>query len=129
VGIANRLGLGPVGSDLSPRAIARAGIVAMSEAVDRLGIDAEHVIFGHTHRRGPMSEEPGWSAGPTRLWNTGSWVHSPALLGATAGVSPYWPGTIAFVEDSGAPELRHTLDELTREQLAGEGGRSIPDDG
>ena len=120
VGIANRLGLGPVGADLSPRAIARAGIVAMSETVERLGIEAEHVIFGHTHRRGPMADEPGWSAGSTRLWNTGSWVHTPSLLGASSRVSPYWPGTIAFVEESGPPELRNALDELTREDLAAE---------
>jgi predicted phosphodiesterase len=118
VGIANRLGLGPVGADLSPRAIARAGIAAMSEAVERLGVEADHVIFGHTHRRGPIDDEPGWTAGHSRLWNTGSWVHTPSLLGETAAVSPYWPGTIAFVGDKGPPRLRHSLDELSREDLA-----------
>jgi hypothetical protein len=119
VGVANRLGLGPVASDLSPKAIARAGLTAMGEVVDRLAIDAEHVIFGHTHRRGPIGDEPGWEVEGTRLWNTGSWVHSPSLLGATAQVSPYWPGTIAVVEDSGPPELRHVLDDLSRADLAG----------
>src|SRR5215208_1762165 len=60
VGVANRLGLGPVRSDLSPGAITRAGLVAIGEVVRRLGIDADHVIFGHTHRRGPMRSEVGW---------------------------------------------------------------------
>jgi hypothetical protein len=50
--------------------------------------------------------------------NTGSWVHSPTLLGPTAERSPYWPGTIAVLEDGGEPELRHLLDDLTREDLA-----------
>jgi hypothetical protein len=71
------------------------------------------VVFGHTHRRGTPSEQ-----GPTRLWNTGSWVHSPALLGASAAESPYWPGTICFLGQEGEPELHHTLDQLSRADLA-----------
>ncbi len=113
VGVANRFGLGPVRSDLSVGAVSRAGFEAMSEVVERLAIRAEHVIFGHTHRRGTTAE-----LGPARLWNTGSWVHSPALLGASAAESPYWPGTICFLGDDGAPELRHLLDDLGRADLA-----------
>jgi predicted phosphodiesterase len=119
IGVANRLGLGPVGSDLSPGAIARAGIAAMSQVVERLAISADHVIFGHTHRRGPLPADPGWSAGSTSLWNTGSWVHTPTLLGRTAAESPYWPGTLAIVDGDGPPELVHSLDGLSREDLAG----------
>jgi hypothetical protein len=118
VGVANRLGLGPVRSDLSAGAIGRAGIDAMGELVEELGIDADHVIHGHTHRRGgPEQRRDG---GP-KLWNTGSWVHSPGLLGASAAVSPYWPGTICIVGDEGEPELRHLLDELEPAELAGDG--------
>ena len=58
VGVANRLGLGPVRSDLSPGAITRAGLAAIGEVTRRLGIDADHLIFGHTHRRGPMRARP-----------------------------------------------------------------------
>jgi predicted phosphodiesterase len=119
VGIANRLGLGPVASDLSPKAIAKAGIAAMGEVVERLEVRADHVIFGHTHRRGPLGAEPGWTAGRARLWNTGSWVHTPSLLGETAAVSPYWPGTVAIVEDEGPPQMRNLLEGLSREELAG----------
>ena len=119
VGIANRLGLGPVQSDISPGAITRAGIAAMGEVVERLAVDAKTVIFGHTHRRGPLPEEDAWSlAGGARLVNTGSWVHSPSLLGETAATSPYWPGTIAVLSDGSELELRHLLDGLSREELA-----------
>lgn len=112
VGVANRLGLGPVRSDLSSGAIARAGFDAMAEVAERLAIDARHVVFGHTHRRGSPK-----SGGQPALWNTGSWVHSPGLLGSDAGRSPYWPGTIAFVDDEGEPELVHSLDGLSRDDL------------
>ena len=53
VGVANRLGLGPVRSDLSRRGD-RPGRLRGDGRRGRadLAIDAEHVIFGHTHRRG-----------------------------------------------------------------------------
>jgi predicted phosphodiesterase len=119
IGVANRLGLGPVRSDLSAAAISTASLAAIGETVRRLGIDADHLIFGHTHRRGPMPGED-WTIGDgMRVYNTGNWVHAPGLLGETAAESPYWPGTIAVVEEEGAPRLEHLLDGLTREELAG----------
>jgi predicted phosphodiesterase len=120
VGVANRLGLGPVRADLSPGAITSAGLAAMREVTERLGIEADHILFGHTHRRGPLRGEPEWKARDTSLWNTGSWVFSPSLVGRTARESPYWPGTIAIVEADGPPELCHLLDEMSREELGGE---------
>jgi hypothetical protein len=118
VGVANRLGLGPVKSDLSPGAITRAGLVAMGEVVRRLGIDADHVLFGHTHRRGPLRAEVGWRLETgTRLWNTGSWIHTPWLLGKTAADSPYWPGTIIVLEDGRDPRAQNLLEDRSREGL------------
>lgn len=121
VGVANRLGLGPVRADLSPNAISRAGLDAMDEVAERLQIRAEHVIFGHTHRRGPLDGEGEWRPRPDgpRLWNTGSWVHSPRLLRSSAKGSAYWPGTICTVTDDGPPRLDHLLDGWTREDLEG----------
>ena len=120
VGVANRLGLGPVRSDLSPGAITRAGLAAIGEVTRRLGIDADHLIFGHTHRRGPMSAETGWRLPEgTHLWNTGSWVYAPGLLGRTPTDSPYWPGTVAVLEDDGPPEVHHLLDDRSRAELRG----------
>jgi Calcineurin-like phosphoesterase len=118
VGVANRLGLGPVRADLSPGAMTRAGVSAMGEVVDRLAIRARHVIFGHTHRRGPMPDEDEWRhQDDVSLWNAGSWVHSPSLLGTRAETSPYWPGTVAFVDDEGPPRLEHLLDGWSRKEL------------
>jgi hypothetical protein len=80
----------------------------MQTVVERLGIDAQHVIFGHTHRSGPHPGDEGWG----RLINSGSWIHEPAFLGAHPRKSPYWPGHVVIVPDAGEPELRSTLDEL-----------------
>jgi predicted phosphodiesterase len=113
VGVANRLGLGPVRSDLSAGAIGRAGFDALGDVIENLQIRASHVIFGHTHRRGGPERR-----GEASLWNTGSWVHSPGLIGETAATSPYWPGTVCWVGDDGDPELVHLLDGLGREELA-----------
>jgi predicted phosphodiesterase len=118
VAVANRLGLGPLRWDISFPEIKEAGVRAMRELAGRLGIEADHVIFGHTHRRGPLGEEPGWSLpGGQRLLNTGSWLLARALLGRSARESPFWPGTIAVLEDERPPELRHLLDGLSHEEL------------
>ena len=120
VGVANRLGLGPVKADLSPGAITRAGLVAMGEVVRRLGIEADHVVFGHTHRRGPMRAEAGWRLDDgTRLHNTGSWIHSRGLLGRTAADSPYWPGTVIVLEEDRDPRAVNLLEDLSKEELRG----------
>lgn len=120
VGVANRLGLGPVKSDLSPGAITRAGLAAMGEVVRRLGIEADHVVFGHTHRRGPLRAEVGWRLDDgTRLHNTGSWIRSPGLLGRSAADSPYWPGTVVVVEDDRDPRAINLLESLSKEELRG----------
>lgn len=114
VRVANRFGLGPFRSDLSVEEVSRAGVRAMEEVVQSLGIEAEHLIFGHTHRRGPLPGEERWTAaGGVRLYNCGNWVYAPGILGRTARESPFWPGTVAIVEDTGPPRLEHLLDELT----------------
>ena len=91
----------------------------MGEVTGRLGIEARHVIFGHTHRRGPLGSEPGWvTPQGVRLINSGSWVHMPGLLGsAPPEAAPYWPGTVVVVEDERPPEPQLLLESLTREEL------------
>jgi hypothetical protein len=119
VGVANRLGLGPVRSDLTPGSVTRAGLAAMAQVERALDIEADHLIFGHTHRSGPIRSETGWRLeSGTRLWNSGSWIFSPALLGSTAADSPYWPGTVVVLEDERGPQLRNLLEDLTKAELA-----------
>lgn len=117
IAVANRLGIGRFNPDISLSEISRATIAAMIEAVERLEIDAETVIFGHTHRRGPLPGESQWRAKTgASLINTGSWVYSPGLLGSTSADSPYWPGTIAVIEGTEV-ELRHLLDDFPHTRI------------
>jgi hypothetical protein len=116
----NRLGLGPFDPDLSGRALRRAGLKALAEVVRRLEIDAEHVVFGHTHRPGPLAHDvEGWELpSGTRLLNTGSWVYDPTFLGVRPSDSPYWPGRCVVVEEGRAPDLLHPLADAGHEELA-----------
>ena len=79
---------------------------------DTLAPDAEHVLFGHTHRAGPL---PGddlaeWSTlSGTRLWNSGNWYLESAFVTGVGERSPYWPGTIAWLEAGRAPRIENAL--------------------
>jgi predicted phosphodiesterase len=97
----------------------RAGLGAMAQVVDGLGLDARYVIFGHLHTPGPVvGDAPSWrTRSGTRLVNSGCWIYEPAYLGSTAAESPHWPGTCVLVRDKGPPELRRLLDGLSREEL------------
>jgi hypothetical protein len=84
----------------------------MATVVERLGIDARHVVFGHTHRTGPLAgDAPSeWSlAAGTRLVNCGSWVLETHLMTRAAPASPYWPGGCVVIDDDGPPRLRRLL--------------------
>lgn len=117
----NLLGVGPVSSDLSGDALRRNALDALSQVVARLGIDAEHVVFGHSHRTGPLPADDvtEWRT-PSGAWlhNSGSWVHEPAFTGAEGAASPYWPGGAVLVEDTGAPQVLRLLAGLTEPDLA-----------
>ena len=110
----NAVGLGPFGADISGEELRRAGLRAIGEVVERLGIEAGHVVFGHTHRAGPLGgETDGWTLpNGTRLTNTGSWVHEQAFVGGSDPSNPYWPGRVALLHDDGPPELTTVLGEL-----------------
>jgi hypothetical protein len=103
----NRLGFGPLRADLSGVELRRASLRAMGEVVARLRIDARHVIFGHTHRSGPLpDDDPNeWRlAGGAQLLNTGCWVYESMYLDRQWG-NPYWPGAAAALEDGGEPRF------------------------
>jgi hypothetical protein len=110
----NAAGLGPVRADLSGPELRRAGLQAMGETLRRLDVRAEHVVFGHTHRAGPLPHDDPreWRHAGAKLVNSGSWVYEPFYLRADAARSPYWPGSMVVVEEQGAPELRRLLVDL-----------------
>jgi predicted phosphodiesterase len=114
VAIINRTGLGPFHPDISGAELRRAGLRAMAAVLESLGVEAEHVIFGHTHRPGPLphDEDSEWRTHRgARLWNTGSWLWEPALM-QPGGSSPYRPGTVGYLRDEGPPELSNVLQGL-----------------
>ena len=121
--LAGRLGLGKLGTDLSLAEISRAGVRAMGEVVERLEIEADHVVFGHTHRRGPIAADVAgatgseWSAAGARLHNSGSWVYAPAFIGTDGEASAFWPGTIIQVEDSDEPRSRGLLEGTAESEI------------
>jgi Calcineurin-like phosphoesterase len=117
----NRLGLGPVRADFSAEELRRAGVHAMAEAVARLGIEASHVLYGHTHRAGPFANDDSleWSLqGGGRLTNTGCWVYEAAFL-QRGRSSPYWPGCVVEVRDAGPPILSRLLTQVDPDALRG----------
>jgi hypothetical protein len=108
----NRLGLGPFKPELSGEELRRAGLLAISRVAEALAPRAEHLLFAHTHRPGPLpgDDEVEWTTlSGTRLWNTGSWYLESAFLSQRAEESPYWPGTIAWLEDEGPPRIENAL--------------------
>ena len=110
----NRAGLGPLRTDISTDELRRAGLRAMGEVADRLGLGDAHVVFGHTHRAGPLpgdSESEWRGRGGARLINSGCWTYDPVFLSSTPGESPYWPGSCVIVED-GSPSTPPMLERL-----------------
>jgi len=121
VAVLNRAGLGPLKADVSLGELHRAGLAAMGEAAARLDLGDAYVVFGHTHRTGPLpgDDERDWRGrGGARLVNAGSWTYASIFITDAPGESPYWPGGCVLVEDSGAPVVKRLLQDRTREQIA-----------
>ena len=124
VAAVNRAGLGPVRADISGAELSRAGVRAMGEVVERLGLaahGARHVLFGHTHRVGPRPSDEAreWTtASGVRLHNSGCWVYERQFLdGVGPYESPYWPGTAIRVEAGGPPVALRLLERLGAAEL------------
>lgn len=114
----NRLLRAGFDPDLSAASIARSGIAAAAEMTRRLQVEAAHTITGHTHRGGPWDSEAEWSLpGGGRLHNTGSWVYADAFHHPGAPPGPYWPGTVTWVEDEGAPRRVRLLADRANDEL------------
>ena len=113
--------LGPLRADISLAELRSAGLGAMDEVALRLGLGDAHVVFGHTHRAGPLpgDEEREWRGrGGARLVNAGSWTYASVFLAENPSESPYWPGSCVLVEDDGPPVVLRLLRDRSREQLA-----------
>ena len=94
-------------------------VQAMIDVVEHLQIGAENVLFGHTHRAGPLpGDDPELWRAPagTGLINPGSWVYDERLAGVEPGRTPYWPGRVVLLDDAGPPRLVGLLDDLPAER-------------
>jgi predicted phosphodiesterase len=112
VAVLNRAGLGPFKPELTGEALRRSGLQAMGEVAEALVPGAEHLVFGHTHRPGPLQEDDRseWTTpSGIQLWNCGNWIQDPALVRGSDVRSPYWPGTILLLDDTGPPRLENVL--------------------
>jgi Calcineurin-like phosphoesterase len=114
----NRLLRSGFDPDFSPQAILRSGLAAAAETATRLGVDSAHVLTGHTHRGGPGEDEGEWPLpGGGQLHNTGSWVFATAFHHPGTPPSPYWPGTVTWVQDDGPPRRVRLLRERSHEEM------------
>ncbi len=112
--------VGPLDSDLSGAALRRNALVALGTSLQRLGVGADHVISGHSHRAGPL---PGdaldeWRAATgSALHNCGNWVFETHFLAGPEGSSPYWPGGAVLVEGDEPPVLLRLLADVPAGRL------------
>jgi hypothetical protein len=116
----NRAGLGPLRASISGPELRRAGLRAMDEVCVRLGLGGSYVVFGHTHRPGPLpgdSDEEWRGRAGARLVNAGSWTYASVFLGPTAAASPYWPGACVVVEEDREPQIVRLLQDYSRERI------------
>jgi len=126
VWLLNRLLRADFDHDVSAATITRDGIVAATETARRLNLEAAHVILGHTHRAGPEDDEAAWLIpGGGRLHNSGSWVFADAFHHPGTPPSPYWPGTVTWLDAEGPPRRVRTLLDLPREELSAAVARTV----
>jgi len=99
----------------------QASIPALARVAQRLGVDADWVLFGHVHRLGPLEGDrlEQWQGpdGRPRIANSGSWVYEPLLLHNATPPHPYWPGGAIMLEDDLDPVVLGLLDDLPASEL------------
>ncbi|HEU5063034.1 MAG TPA: metallophosphoesterase [Solirubrobacterales bacterium] len=105
--------------DVRPAEIFRSGVEAGVEMAVRLGVDDVHVITGHTHRGGPLPDEPEWPLPRGgRLHNTGSWVFASAFHQPGTPPNSYWPGTVTWLEGSEPPRRVRLLHSYSHKDMS-----------
>lgn len=113
--------LAPLSSRLLSHQMLRHALPAFAASVAALGVEAEWVVFGHVHRRGPRERDSlrPWrvaASGP-RLVNTGSWRYEPAVTRGLDARGWYWPGGAVSLGEDGVPRCLGLLDELSEAEL------------
>jgi predicted phosphodiesterase len=114
------LRLAPLTATLMDLQMRHGAVPAIERVARRLGVEADWVVFGHVHRRGPMEGEE-WAAGPggMRTINPGSWLYEPLLLDRARPPHPYWPGGAVLLEPGRKPRTIGLLDDFSAAELQG----------
>jgi UDP-2,3-diacylglucosamine pyrophosphatase LpxH len=112
-----KTGMAPLTARLVDVQMRRATLPALARVAQHLEIDADWVLFGHVHRRGPIADEPWAMVGGRRLVNTGAWTYEPVLVDRVTAPHPYWPGGAVRLADGGPPRSLGLLDDLSAAQL------------
>ncbi len=116
----NATGIGPLSAELSGQAMIASAMHAIDEVDARLHIGADHLIFGHCHRPGPLPNDDldAWlTRVGTKLYNTGNWVYEPRFQRSAGADGAYWPGTGVVVDEGKPPRVQRVLDAVTAEHL------------
>ena len=96
-----------------------------TEMARRLGIDDAHVITGHTHRGRPAAERsrvaPPRRRPPPQHRQLGLRLRLPPPRARRP--SPYWPGTVTWLEDDGPPRRVQPARTSSSDASAAEGRR------
>jgi hypothetical protein len=106
------VGIGPLSGDLSDRQIRRASLAGYGEVLETLDLHPTYALFGHTHRAGPLRGDDAaeWlSSNGIQLMNTGCWVKERFVLEGMRH-SPYRPGFVVELDETGPPRLVNLLD-------------------
>jgi UDP-2,3-diacylglucosamine pyrophosphatase LpxH len=121
-------GMAPVTAKLLDVQMRRCATPAMARVAAHLGVDADWVLFGHVHRRGPIGDEA-WPAenGPARprMVNTGAWLYEPLLVDRATAPHPYWPGGAVLLEDGQPPRSVGLLDDVGADELHASGPTEV----
>ena len=85
---------------------------------------AAYVIFGHTHRPGPLESIDApehWTVKmhgqETQVMNSGSWLYDAGKARRPDYRPQRWPGTFILIPDRGQPRLVEVLGNLSMEYL------------
>jgi predicted phosphodiesterase len=108
-------GLGQLSGDVSGQALHLTELRGFGTALTNLGVDADYVLFGHTHRAGPLAGDDAneWlTPGGARLVNSGCWVQEGAafMTADEQAVSAYRAGFAIELDGEGPPRLVNLLD-------------------
>jgi Calcineurin-like phosphoesterase len=98
--------------------------LSMEELEPYLPDGMRYVVFGHTHRPGPLEAIDSldhWKVNlhgqETIVINSGSWLYDGGKARRPDYRPQRWPGTFVLIPDQGPPRLVEALADISREEL------------